>query len=341
MNERRRNIAVGTFVIVGMALLAGLILQFSQLVSMYKGGYTLTAHLAHAGAARKGKLVHYCGVDVGVVQSVELAEDGAGVVATLTIRRDVAIPGNAVLTQSRTGLGDAQLDIVLPREASGQRETPAAPLPTDGAGVLRTAEVTGPQLLPQSVTDKADAVLENLRALTEPRTPKDVRSGRAVPNVPSVLQHLDEALAGVRSLADEENQRNLKASLRSLAKASERISTALDGLEKTLGKADETFGKANFAVDKVSSSVDDVTGRADRVLEKLYDDAVRVANLLDTLNSLAKKVQEGEGTVGKLLTDDELHEATVLMAIQIRETLQDISRLVEKLEQEGLLRKGG
>ena len=61
----------------------------------------------------------------------------------------------------------------------------------------------------------------------------------------------------------------------------------------------------------------------------------------DTINSLAKGVQEGEGSLGKLLKKEDLHKELVLMVLEIQEASKAMKRLLVKLEKEGIMRSGG
>ena len=340
MTERQRTTAVGIFVLIGFGLLAFLILRFSYFAMIAKGGYLVEAHVPHSGGAIPDKTVHYLGVAAGTVAGVRLAEGDMGVVVTLRIKDDVDIPANAQLRISPTGFGDTYIDIELPTDAVGRRVEPAPPLKRDGTARL-AGVTTGAQLVPKSLTDRIertlakferlDVLLANLAEMTEPRSLDDVESGRKPPNLAAAVARFDHTLS---ALADDENVRNMKETLQSLSVASAR-------LDQTLKRAEETFGKAGYAIDKVSSDVDEVRERADRLLAKLLDDAAKVSNLLDTLNSLAKGVQEGEGSVGKLLKSDDLHRQLVLLVEQMNLAFQDLSRLIVKLEMEGLMRKGG
>ena len=48
MNERKRDLAVGIFVLLGALALGGLILAFSNIATVLKMGYVINAHMDHA-----------------------------------------------------------------------------------------------------------------------------------------------------------------------------------------------------------------------------------------------------------------------------------------------------
>lgn len=345
MNESRRNTAVGLFVIVGLVLLGAILLKFSGLTSLTGGGYRVTVNLDHSGNIMSGKIVHFNGVAIGTVASVAVAEDGQGVVVVLRINDGVRVPSKAQLQSQSSGLGDTYLDFVLPRDDKGRWVDPGLPLATDGSAVIDGKTSSGTSLLPQDLTRKAeaalaklekidverlDAAIRNLADMTEPRTPADVAAGKQ-PNLTTAITRFDTAVA---KLADDENARNLKELLKN-------VSAASNTFGETMKQAKELIGQMSVATGKISSDADVIKDRADKLLTKLLDDAMRASDLLTTLNSLAKGVQEGEGTVGKLLKSEELHKQMVMMMLDMQEAAKVLSRLLVKLEKEGLMRKGG
>jgi len=340
MTEAQRNTAVGIFVLIGFGLLAGIILSFSNLAALARGGYTIEVRLNHSAGTMPGKLVHFNGVEVGSVESVGLVADGVEVALVLKINRGTRIPGNAELNATSTGFGDTYLDIRLPTDALGRPVAPGTPVAQDGTARLKGVS-GGSQLLPKSLTDRLeefmtkfdylDAAIRNLAEMTEPRTPAEVDSGAKPPNLSATVARFDATMARV---ADDQNARNLKELLANMADVSA-------DLKRTVADADVFFSKAAGSVDKITADVDDVKEKSNRLLGKLYDDAMKLSNLLGTMNSLAKGLQEGKGTAGKLLVSDELHKQLELMLVEAQLAFKEFRILMTKLEKEGVFRSGG
>lgn len=328
-NEARRNMAVGVFVIVAFILLAAIILQFSQIASFTGGGYDVTVRMPHSGRTMPGKPVFFNGVTIGKVGGVRLAAGGRGVVITLRINDGIAIPSNTRFEARTSGLGDAVLDFILPADATGEFLDPAAPLPTDGTATVEGA-VSGVERF-LSKFERLDSVINNLVEMTEPRRIVDVDAGRAKPNLTVAIARFDTAVA---NLANKENTQNLRQLLQNAA-------TASTSFDETLRKTNRLLDQTTFAVSKVTGDVDEVKQKANLLLGKLYDDALRLSNFLDTINSLAKGVQEGDGSLGKLLKSEDLHKELVLMMLEMQEASKAMKRLLIKLEKEGLTRSGG
>lgn len=71
----------------------------------------------------------------------------------------------------------------------------------------------------------------------------------------------------------------------------------------------------------------------------MADRLTQVGLMLDTVNSVTKKLDQGKGTAGMFVNDPKLYEALVDSARQLNLTLADLKRLVEQWEQEGLTLK--
>ena len=339
MSERRRNIILGIFVIVSLAALAAVILKLTDITSKVKSGYDVKLHMSNSAGVLPGQPVRYLGVMVGTVSDLRLIRDeqgvGQGVEIMLHINSDVQLPSNGLFTVSSggIGLGGVYLDIVLPKLAGGKPAPPAEPLPHDGTAVLTVLNSASLMDKIDEVVAKFDdlgKVVKNLEEMTAPRTLADVQSGQPA-NLSSAIARLDHTLG---EFGSDENTAHLRDLLKNLAESSTK-------LDQTLGSANVMFGKANFTLDKVGSDFDTMKDKTNKVLDKLYDDSVKVSNLLDTFNSLAKGVQEGQGTLGKLLKDDEVAKSLELLIQQVNNTFKDADRLLIKLEEQGLMRKGG
>lgn len=330
MNETKRNIAVGLFVILGTVLLGWLVLRFSSLVSLAGGAYQVSVRVENSHGASRGKAVHFNGVQVGTVDTVRLADRGRGVELVLGIREGIDIPRNAVLEASSTALGDPMLDIRLSEDPATRRPVePAPPVPTDGTARLQGRSTTFQAALTQRLDSMmnrfsgVDTAINNLIEMTEPRSVEDVEQGGKPPNLSATVARIDQAVSEV---ASRENVERLGRILAELETATQRFN-------QTLGEADKTLVTIRTDVDKL-------TDESVRLLGKLTDDAAEVNHLLRSLQSLVKGVQEGEGTVGKLLTDDDLHDQIRILVLEAQLALKDFRVLTKKLEKEGVLRLG-
>jgi phospholipid/cholesterol/gamma-HCH transport system substrate-binding protein len=338
--RRRRNIYLGVFVIISLAALAGMILKLTDITTRVKKGYDVKLHMADSDGVLPGQPVRYLGVIVGAVSDLRFTRDsqgiGQGVEITLHINSDVQLPSNGLFTVSAggIGLGGVYLDIVLPKLGDGKTAPPGSPVPHDGTAELVVS--SSPSLMDKidevvSKFNDLGKVVKNIEEMTTPRTLADVQSGQKAPNLSSAIARLDHTLA---EFGADENAAHLRETLKNLAASSAK-------LDKTLESANTMFGKASVTLDKVGSDFETMKDKTGKLLDKLNEDSDKVSKLLDTFNSLAQGVQDGQGTVGKLLKDDGIAKSLELLILQMNATVKDADRLIIKLEEQGILRKGG
>lgn len=112
MEQKRLETKVGLFVLIGLALLAGLLIQFSRGTSLFRGTYTLRMHAGNVGGLKPRASVLLAGVQVGSVSDIKLAEDGKSVTIFLKIYNENKIYHDARFVIEQSGfLGDQFVSI--------------------------------------------------------------------------------------------------------------------------------------------------------------------------------------------------------------------------------------
>jgi phospholipid/cholesterol/gamma-HCH transport system substrate-binding protein len=99
----RLDLAVGTFVLAGIAALAWLALKIGGGALIGGETFAVRARFTNLGGLAPGASVLISGVSVGRVEKVELDERYAAV-ATLRVRRDVALPTDTMAAIRSSGL---------------------------------------------------------------------------------------------------------------------------------------------------------------------------------------------------------------------------------------------
>src|SRR5580692_3154921 len=95
MEKSRLETKVGLFVFIGLALLAGLLIQFSKGTSLFRGTYEVHLTAANVGGIKPRAAVLLAGVQVGSVTDVKINEGGTNVTMILKIYKDYPIYGDA------------------------------------------------------------------------------------------------------------------------------------------------------------------------------------------------------------------------------------------------------
>jgi len=99
----RLDLAVGSFVLVGLAALAWLALKIGGGAFVGRDTTTVRARFANLGGLAPGASVMVSGVSVGKVEKVELDERYAAI-ATLRVRKDLKLPSDTMAAIRSSGL---------------------------------------------------------------------------------------------------------------------------------------------------------------------------------------------------------------------------------------------
>ena len=121
MKEDRSEIWVGLFLFAGLALLAGLVLRFSNFGDSFRDHYKVTAEFANAGGIVRNSDVRLAGATIGKVSTPpQLMDNGTGITIELQIYENFKVPENSRVVIEKEGLvGDAYVAIGPPLELTG------------------------------------------------------------------------------------------------------------------------------------------------------------------------------------------------------------------------------
>jgi phospholipid/cholesterol/gamma-HCH transport system substrate-binding protein len=113
MDKSRLEVKVGLFVLIGLVLVAGVLIQFSKGTSLFRGTYQLRLHTSNIGGLKHRAGVLLAGVDVGSVSAIELADDGKSVTVLLSIYKNFTIYNDARFVIEQSGfLGDPYVSVI-------------------------------------------------------------------------------------------------------------------------------------------------------------------------------------------------------------------------------------
>ncbi|MFO8013947.1 MAG: MlaD family protein [Phycisphaerae bacterium] len=346
MNDRK-HIIVGLFVLGGLIGLGTLIIWFEGVSHLIRGGYEVRAHLPTAKGIRTGKRVHLDGIEIGDVKDITSSQpDRPGVWVHMRINPDARIPREAAFVAQQTMTGDIYLDFESPRQT-------AANLPNDGTARV-DGELKPPSLLPEDVMKQVDNAMEkfgrldvllaNLNELTEPRTLADVEAGKQR-NLWTTLAQIEKTAQSVdRQLTGKDTEKGLGRMLLQAGAAADELQKTLKGARTTLKNADkslQTLGEAGKTVAGLGKKGEALLAKGDALIAKLGKTADGADKLLAGLNATVADVRDGKGTMGKLMTDDELHRALVTLVRSLKEMSDNTNRLVTLWREEGILAKEG
>jgi len=153
--------------------------------------------------------------------------------------------------------------------------------------------------------------------------PLTVSVGRTLDQLDSILTSINQAISPEFSKNINESVANLNSISNSLSETlkerQDQISATIENLHTLTSAFAENAPELDSAISNLANITDsiaaaDITG----TINRLRDAAANTADILESLNS-------GEGTGGKILTDDSLY-------INLNQSLQNLAVLLEDLQ---------
>lgn len=140
--------------------------------------------------------------------------------------------------------------------------------------------------------------------------------------VNNTLATVDTLLFSVNAIVDEKTRENLKEAIEHLNNTLNSFSGVSENLNHLLannsGKLDNTF----TSLDKTATNLSNLTDSLSQLDTKKL--AADLQATVDNLNSIVSDVNNGRGSMGKLLNDDKLYENLEGASRQLEQLLQDV-----------------
>jgi len=244
MNFEKQDARLGFFVLLAIALLAGLV-AYKNAGAVTERTYPLQVRLEQMEGLAPGMDVQLKGYRIGAVERVDMRQEGKDYlfVAHISVREGIQLWRGTRASLAPKGVGSVMLDLHLPPLA--QRQVLLAPgeeLPGD-AGVSITGVMERADHLMASLT----AGVDGLRARVEQKGLGDLLE---YPSVRQSLQSLDTTLRDFQALAKD--------------------SRGLVGhADRSMGEADKALASLEQSLTKVRSLLDKRGPELDQILVSL------------------------------------------------------------------------
>jgi phospholipid/cholesterol/gamma-HCH transport system substrate-binding protein len=295
--RERSEIAVGLTVLAALGIFLYSTFRIGACSLGAPAGVRLLAHFDDAAGVGPRTEVQIAGVEVGSVEAVALEEGRARLVLRLADPAPEVPIDSRVAIRSRGLLGERVVVVEL-----GEDERLAA----DGDTLVRTREA--PNL---------DAMLDNL-ATVSADIGEVARSLRVVMGGTEGEEMLSAIVGDVRSVTGQ---------MRAFVEANEdrfaRVVTNLDTVSGNL----ESF---STTLDRLATD--------DRSLETLLASFKSAAAQLEVtvghLATVSERLERGEGTLGKLMKDEELYQRVAGSVAELQRTLTEVRRAAEETQEQ-------
>lgn len=315
--ERKKKfsteVKVGIFLIIIFLLIAWISFKLESFKWGGKG-YTLSALFDSAAGLDPEASVYMAGIRIGRIHAIQL--EGGKARVYIRIFPHVKIAKNSLATvQSRGLLGAKYIDI-MPGD-------PKIGLLKDGdefTNIRETIEIT-------KLAGDFDAIAQDVKKVTEQvsaalGTPEaQVKMERILEN----LERISESLAAL-SEANQENFTRLVDNLTMLSENMYQLSErSRADLEESIAAMPEIVKNLQQVTSVLANSLSQNQEGLSKALANLEDATTRLNESLEAIASISRKIDEGEGTIGKLVNDPRPIE-------KAEEAIEGINELVGRIK---------
>lgn len=329
--QRRRDVIVGIFVIIGLAALGWMIFKFGDLptaVSRMRS-FQVFVRFPRAPGVQKDTPVRFCGYQIGRVtfvmrpRSMEDLHTGQMYHQTkcvLSINKQYTdIPSNVEVKLMTRGLGSSYIELqVDPNDLPAPPRDPNRPESRFLAQGMELQGSTG--MTSEFFPEESQQKLTNLV--------DDIRNFLANAN---------------RIIGDPGNQGNIKTTLANLSDASGGMRAAIDAATKTMKDTSAALADAQKALEEFrklaitgTQTLKSTDAKAERLVASLVTTSAEIGKTVSQLRVTMAKVNEGQGTAGRLINDGRLYENLLESTNQLNVLLKDLKEMIDTITEKGL-----
>jgi len=314
--QRRRNMIVGIFVVVGIGALVWLIFKFGDLPSavIKMGSFEVFVQFPTAPGVQTDTPVRFCGYQIGRVRKVmapEIRKDMASgleyyqTVVVLSIdKKYVNIPSNIEVKLLTRGLGSSYIEL---KQHPDKPEVPLDPERPETIFLVDKIWLQGStgmtsEFFPEESQKKLEELTEGLKTL--------------INNANDVI-------------GNPNNKENLQKMLANLADASQQATVTMQEAQQTI----EEFRK--FAV-AGTSTLKNTDAKVEELIVAMVDTSEEISKAAIRLRQILETINDGQGSAAKLINDGRFYENLLENTHQLQLLLDEIKSFVAQARDNGV-----
>ncbi|HYW08042.1 MAG TPA: MlaD family protein [Longimicrobium sp.] len=346
--------------LVGLVVIAGILTALAGAVWLSGASFSgdereVTATFRQVGALEAGNPVKLRGVSVGRVTSIRLSERGDGVFVTMAVDPEVVLPRDAgVLLSSESLFGDWMAQIVSRSQfpdmdfvsTSRGQVLPGAAMPDISELTAVAARISADI---ETLSDRVQLAFTEETAVKMRQTIENVQEvsdqlegfiGQQTRTYDAVSQNVLQSTANIRdatataelaatdirsTITRGDVQAILASARRSSANLeafSGQLSSAAGGVPALMNRADSTIAAFGTTANTLNATIASVQPG----LAEIGPTLVEARSAVTTLNRAMTAIQEGNGSLGRLINDPALYEETQRAIVTLRRLLADIQQ---------------
>ncbi|MBY0527945.1 MAG: MlaD family protein [Gemmataceae bacterium] len=364
MNDNALRFRIGIFVLMSLILMAVLVTIFSGAPTLFTRNNRYVVLLNNAAGVGPGTPVRRAGVKIGEVEALELDDESGKVRVGILVERKHILRANEQPVLNRNVLGDTTIDFVAlkPPEGTEPDTTPVAPgtamvgrgqpdaqtllnqttelMPSTQRAVMelgkaaRTFNELAPEL--SKTNDEARVAVRNWGKLGERL---DVLVQTQQDKIIKTLEDLDDTLKRVGQTFNDDNQRNLAATLKNVRNASDSLDSVTKNTDelikdsrKTMARVNDSLAQTDQVLANLQRTTKPMAERSDAVMKNLDESTRKLNQVLTDAQELMRAFSRGDGTIQRLMNDPALYQNLNEVTCMVGRMMPRLDRILKDFE---------
>ncbi len=305
------ELKVGAFAVLVIAILAFMTFKVGGIYWMREQGDVYHIYFKNIAGLEEKTKIKIAGVDAGVIEKISLEKGMAKV--SIRVQKGIRLFSDASAAIKATGLlGDKYLEV-----KPGSIEPPLKDGDTIGQ-VVELVDIDDMVKKLSSVSENISTLVSSLNdALGTEEAKRSLRE--TVNNLSRVTANLNETI-----IVNDEKLRNVLDNIKTLT------ASLSDLVEKNKGPVSDTVGNlrdfsANLKADG-PALIANLNSATRELREMIEENKPALKSTVESLDRITKHIDEGEGTLGKLVKDERLYENINKAAAGVEKTFGAIER---------------
>ncbi len=287
------------FVLCGVAFVTGLL--YIQDISIKKSKYTFTVMFENVQGLHVGDQVDMLGKKIGKVTRTRFMAQKIAVELAIDNSFSFSIPIDSKIEVKSEGIIGSKFISITPGYNRKDYILPGTIV--EGLREFDLTEIT-PDIVP--MTQDLSAFARQLKAILGKEEGDKIRL--TIKNIESFTAQLD-------SLISAKDRNNFQATMKNMRDFTAELK---EGINKEIDKLDQMLNSFKAVTDKSDELSTTIT--------ELRKSSESFSSATQKLDMLLTKMENGEGTLGKLVNNDTLHENMNSLVNEIRTLVQDFKK---------------
>ena len=284
------------FVLCGVAFVAGLL--YIQDISIKKSKYTFTVMFENVQGLHVGDQVDMLGKKIGKVTKTRFMAQKIAVELAIDKSFSFSIPIDSKIEVKSEGIIGSKFISITPGYNRKDYILPGTIV--EGLREFDLTEIT-PDIVP--MTQDLSAFARQLKAVLGKEEGEKIRL---------TIKHIESFTEQLDSLISTKDRNNFQTTMKNLRDITAELK---EGINKEIDKLDQMLNSFKAVTDK--------SDELSTTISELRKSSESFSSATQKLDMLLTKMENGEGTLGKLIFNDTLHENMNSLVNEVRGLVKD------------------